>query len=333
MSPDSGAKINEEPKHPKKEKPGALQSPTWEQSPPKDNRPSVEAPKAEEVRQKSDEAKTKKPWNIEDHEKTSEKEKDEESRTPNESKTGAPMQPNGLPPSREPYPPTVKAPQADAPKAVKRDRGRSSAARDSDRPTTEKKKTKKRKKNKIARPRTETPSGDRSPTESADRLARPVAPRRSATSESHSERKSPTPPKRSRSPVHTGARRCESNSPKAAEPLHVPKLVNLTRKPRHGRERASSAKDKATEFVPLSCIDRDDSQFFKIGPPASSYRGHSATFGRPVKFPNRYPLSCAQCNSVHEANRIVTVCHKSEPSVIACLECTCNLLEGPVSNH
>jgi hypothetical protein len=190
------------------------------------------------------------------------------------------------------------------------------------RPLRRTKKTKRLKNNKIARPRTETPSQDRSPTESADRFARPVATRRSPTSESHSERKSPTPPKRSRSPVRTGTRHRKSNSPKAAEPLHDPKLENQTRKPRHGRERASSAKDT------LIYIDRDDSQGFKIGPPVSCFRGHSATFGRLVKIPNRYPLSCAKCNSVLEANRIVSVCHNCEPSHIACLECTCNLLEG-----
>jgi hypothetical protein len=127
----SGAKKNEEPKNPNKEKPGALQSPSRDKSPPKDNRPPVEAPKAvmqergrgssasSSVRQKSDEAKrltTRKmlieivgifdsddldaitakilgTYEIRDKEET-----DEESKTPNESKSGAPRQPEFPPP-------------------------------------------------------------------------------------------------------------------------------------------------------------------------------------------------------------------------------------------
>jgi hypothetical protein len=249
------------------------------------------------------------------HEKASANEDDVEVKNPKSSKPGAPMPPDGPPPFGKPSPPKDKTPFSDAPVAVKKEEA-----------------TKKRKK-KTARSRNKTPSGDRSPSESADRSARPVAPRRSSTSESYSPRKSPESPKRSRSPIRTGVRPRESNSPKADEPLQDPKLENQTRKPRHGRERASSAKSEDTKFVPLSFIDRDDAQGFKIGPPASCYRGHCVTLGRLFKIPNRYSLNCVQCNCELVVNRIVTVCHSCEPSFIACLDCTCGLLANSPDNH
>jgi hypothetical protein len=218
-------------------------------------------------------------------------------------------------------PPIDKVPHIDAPKAVKLVRGRGSAARCFDRPTSEDAKTKNpRKKGEESKNPNEDNAGARQPpswekSPPPDKEARPTS----------DENKSKKPRKKKI------ARHRNRTPPKASEPLHDPKLEDQTRKPRHGRERTSSAKVTDANFVPLYYIDRDQSQCFQIGPPASFYRGHSATLGRLGRIPNSYPLCCAQCNCVFETNRIATVCHSCDPTFITCLDSTCNLLERPVS--
>jgi hypothetical protein len=72
--------------------------------------------------------------------------------------------------------------------------------------------------------------------------------------------------------------------------------------------------------------DRDVAQGFIFGKSATCRRGHYATVSYLRKVPDSYTLRCAQCERALTVRDIVTVCHDCDPTFVACIECTCELI-------
>jgi hypothetical protein len=243
-------------------------------------------------------------------------------------------------PSREKNPPKDKSPPKD--KRPSKDSHKAVKVEGSDRPTAKGKKAKKqRRKSKHRREASPSRSPNHSRSRSPNNLARPVVSRRASSS--YTRQRSPSNSPRSRSPARPSgagaAPKSRTKSPPKRDQSQDPKLRNQIRQPRKDREPnerdrdAAGAAAKNPQFVPLTYINRDESEGFQLGPIATCYRGHVVKLGKLVQTPNNHRLGCAHCDCELVPSRICTVCHDCEPSFIACLDCSLNLLADKTFAH
>jgi hypothetical protein len=201
-----------------------------------------------------------------------------------------------------------------------------------------------------AQPRNNNPGNKATPhnpkaTVSPERSRSPTKKLKIKKTASPQNPKTTVSPERSRSPTKKKKKSTKESNQQRSERANIPKPRRRTERNATIRERthaksppsdAARSSDRDFATAPSSShrprytfADRDAAQGFIFGKSATCQRGHYATVSylRKVHLCTVHRVNVsAQCERALTVSNIVTVCHDCNPTFVACIECTCELI-------